>query len=243
VSDRRLLVVEHEADAGLGRLAPFLGPVDVRRPYVGDRLPVDVRDGRYRGLIVLGGAMGAHDDDIAPWLPATRALLADAVEVALPTWGICLGAQLLAVATGGVVERGPTLEVGLCPAQPLPAAGSDPLVGPAVRRGAVLSVPQWHHDAVVALPPAAELLVTAEPYQHQAFRLGPCAWGVQYHPEVSAEDFAEWLRDGTPEVVAAGLDPRRVAAALAEAEASLAELAADHAVAFRALTDALAAPA
>jgi len=94
--------VQHEADAGLGRLQPAIEAVaqlDLRRPDLGDALPATPAG--YAGVVVLGGSMGATDDDVAPWLPATRRLLAAAVEAALPTLGLCLGAQLLAVATGG----------------------------------------------------------------------------------------------------------------------------------------------
>ena len=49
--------------------------------------------------------MGANDDATAPWLPHERALLREAVSDELPTLGICLGAQLLAAANGGRVDR------------------------------------------------------------------------------------------------------------------------------------------
>ena len=50
--------------------------------------------------------MGAGDDDVAPWLPDERALLADAVGKGIPVLGLCLGAQLLAaVLDRPVVQR------------------------------------------------------------------------------------------------------------------------------------------
>jgi GMP synthase-like glutamine amidotransferase len=52
--------------------------------------------------------MAAWDDERAPWLPHTRALMVEAVRTGVPLFGICLGAQLLAHATGGRVERGAT---------------------------------------------------------------------------------------------------------------------------------------
>jgi len=93
-----VLVIEHETGAGLSLLEASLGVrTRVIRPYLGDAVP-DLTDQQVRpsGLIVLGGEPGAWDDDVAPWLPATRALLGRAVREQIPTFAICLGAQLLA---------------------------------------------------------------------------------------------------------------------------------------------------
>lgn len=234
----RLLVVLHEDDAGPGRLTAHLPELDVRRPYAGEPLPADLTG--VAGLLVLGGAMGAWDDDAAPWLPATRRLLAEGVERGLPTLGICLGAQLLAAATGGRVERGTAgLEVGLVPIRCLPQAADDALLGPvaalATATGAgQVGVPQWHQDAVTVLPAGAVLLASGDRYPHQAFRLGPCAWGLQYHPEVTLADFGEWMASGHGAVRAAGVGPDGVLADLAAADADLDTLARFHAQAFAA---------
>jgi GMP synthase-like glutamine amidotransferase len=228
----RVLVIEHESDSGPGRFElPLRQAVelDVRRPDLGDPLPSDLA--AHAGLLVLGGSMGASDDDVAPWLPATRRLLAAGVETGLPTVGICLGAQLLAVATGGRVRRGEAgLEVGVVPLDLAPAADDDPLMRPVVQRlGRRPVAAQFHQDAITELPPGAVPLATGERYPHQAFRLGDAAWGLQYHPEVTAADFATWLRDGHGAVQAAGLHAPDVAARYQGAEPALAALADVHA--------------
>jgi GMP synthase (glutamine-hydrolysing) len=232
----RLLVVQHQPDAGLGRLREPLAAVsglDVRRPYAGEELPADLAG--LAGLVVLGGEMGALDDDSAPWLPQTRELLAAAVDQHLPALGICLGAQLLAAATGGGVARGDAgLEVGVGAIRLLPTAEPDPLVGdrPA---GTVLRVLHDHADAVTRLPPAAVPLAVGERYRHQVFRLGSAAWGVQYHPEVSAQGFARWMRDECDAVLRHGRDPHRLLRDAAAVEADLADLARWHADRFAAV--------
>jgi GMP synthase (glutamine-hydrolysing) len=238
---RPLLVVMHEDDAGPGRLTAGLPELDIRRPYAGDPLPDDLAD--HAGLLVLGGAMGALDDEAAPWLPDTRRLMALAADSGVPTLGICLGAQLLAAATGGRVERGGAgLEVGLVRVRLLPAAAEDPLLaGPAADPGFAVAqsdpgfaVAQWHQDAVVELPPGAVLLATGERYPHQAFRLGERAWGLQYHPEVTLADFGEWMQGGHGAVRAHGLLPENVLGELAAADAELDRVAALHSRAFAA---------
>ena len=228
----RLLVVQHQDDGGLGRLAaPFAAAteLDVRRPGHGEPLPDDLEG--VRGLVVLGGSMAAWEDDLAPWLPQTRRLLALGAETGVPVLGICLGAQLLAHATGGRVEPGVHgIEAGLSAIVPTEVVDGDPLMAALPSTGFVGA--QGHQDAVVQLPPGAVLVATGTPYPHQAFRVGATAWGVQYHPEVTADDFEVWMRGDADVVRAAGLDPGEVARAVRDAEDELDELAAAHAAAF-----------
>ncbi len=228
----RLLVVVHQDHAGPGRLGDFGAELDLRRPDRGDTLPADL-DG-YQGLLVLGGSMAAWADDVAPWLEPTRRLLALGVEQAVPTLGICLGAQMLALAAGGRVERGDAgLEVGYVEVELLEPARSDRLLAPVHERfGDRVGVPQWHEDAVVVLPPGAVRLAAGDRYPNQAFRLGELAWGLQYHPEVTVADWQDWMDDWDGSVTDAGLDPVAVAARMAAAQPQLAQLAQVHAQAF-----------
>ncbi|MGN9779946.1 type 1 glutamine amidotransferase [Nonomuraea sp. ZG12] len=182
----RITVVEHEAAAGLGNLGRWLGlPCDVVRPYLGEEIPERARD----GLIVLGGEAAAWEDERFPWQPATRDLLRRSVDDGTPTLAVCLGAQLMTMACGGTVERGGAgLEVGACEVFALPAAASDPLLSGV---GAAVAV-QYHRDAMTRLPDGAVPLLTGTRYPHQAYRLGPAAWAVQFHPEATPEIFASW---------------------------------------------------
>ena len=75
-------------------------------------------------------------------------------------------------------------------------------------------------------------LVTGSRYQNQAFRLGDRAWGVQYHPEVTATDWAAWVAGGTGSLVEAGVDPAAVTGAVDSAEDGLQRVAVAHALAF-----------
>src|SRR2546423_5737717 len=123
------VVVQHVPHEGPGWLAEILDEagvaVDIRRMYDGASLPSS--DG-FDALIVLGGPMGADDDERVPWLGPVKSLLADAVQRGAPTLGICLGAQLLAVSCGSTVEKGAEgPELGLGPLQMTDAAGSDVL--------------------------------------------------------------------------------------------------------------------
>jgi GMP synthase-like glutamine amidotransferase len=208
-----VLVVQHELEAPAGLVGRWLLEagidLDVRHPYAGDVVPLtaDAHD----GVIVLGGGVGAHDDHHAPWLPTVRGLLAASVADGTPTWGICLGGQLLAAATGGRVSRGDVAEAGVCEVVPTAAAADDPLLGslPAVAR-----VTQYHRDGIAELPPGAVHLATSSRYPHQAFRLGERAWGVQFHPEVDAALVEPWLAVETDIIDSAGVTAADVVAGL-----------------------------
>lgn len=184
----RALIVQHAAHEGLGWLQQWLpdAGVDVHpiHPYLGHRVPPSVEGD---ALIVLGGPMGANDDGDAPWLPATRSLLKTAIDDGVPTIGICLGAQLLAVAAGGEVTRGahgPELGLG-----EVVVPTGDLLLEPGP-----LPVVQWHYDTVSRLPDGAELLASSASYRAQAFRVGEVAWGLQFHVEANADMVREWAR-------------------------------------------------
>ncbi|WP_214110310.1 type 1 glutamine amidotransferase [Acrocarpospora catenulata] len=185
----RVVVIEHEAEAGLGYFGGWLAglELDVVRPYLGEAVPERAGD----GLLVLGGAAAAWEDAEYPWLPATRELIRASVAERLPVLGICLGAQLMTLACGGVVVRGEHgLEIGARTVELLPAAAGDPLLRgvPDARPVAV----QYHYDVMTGLPPEAVPLATGSPYPNQAYRLGDNAWAVQFHPEATPEIFAEW---------------------------------------------------
>lgn len=211
----RVLIVQHTAHEGLGNFQEWLpdAGVDVHpiHPYLGHRVPPSVEGD---ALIVLGGPMGALDDEVAPWLPATRTLLASAIDDGVPTMGICLGAQLLAVAAGGSVERGalgPELGLGtVTVSQPdlLLPSGELPVV-------------QWHFDAVVRLPKSAALLASSARYATQAFRVGEVAWGLQFHVEATAGMVAEWARIDADALAEEGRTAEAVVEEVASASAEL----------------------
>ena len=233
----RVLVVEHEADCGLGRLAPLPGcDVVTARPYQGEVLPADLTG--VDALVVLGGATDAWDDTRSPWLPATRSLLAQAVSQGVPTLGICLGAQLLAMACGAPVGRGAEgPELGLVPVTLLAAAADDPF---AAALPPQVPAPQGHHDVVHELPAGAVLLASSAMYPHQLFRVGERAWGVQYHPEVTEADFGAWMVGDTEPLAAQGRTPDDVVAELAAAREQVDASARAHAEAFAAVVHAAA---
>lgn len=211
VTSPRLLVIQPDELDPPARLGDWLtdagAELDVVRPDKA-ALP-DLA--RYQGLVCLGGAMGANDDLKHPWLADVRRTMAAAVSARQPVLGVCLGAQLLAVATGGRVEVGQDgPEVGPSLIAKRDAAWRDPLFADLPFMPDVL---QFHHDVIVSLPPGAELLAASTRYPNQAFRVGPVAYGIQGHIETTPEIVLEWARlapDSARTARPGELDPDRL---------------------------------
>jgi GMP synthase (glutamine-hydrolysing) len=187
-----LLVVQLDASDPPARLGEWLRAagveLDVRALDAGDALPADLSG--HHGVVVLGGSMGALDDAGAPYLRAVRALLRAAVADEVPALGVCLGHQLLAVANGGSIRRMPQgPEIGAQLVAKRAAASSDPLFRSLPITPDVL---QWHFDEVHVLPPGALQLASSPGCDHQAFRLGRVAWGIQFHIETTPDIVRAW---------------------------------------------------
>lgn len=187
----RLLVLQHvdcEHPGALGEAAAERGiELEIRELDRGDAIP-DPR--RYDGLVVLGGPMNVDEEEAHPWLAPEKEAIRAAVEAELPYLGICLGAQLLARALGAAVYPAAAPEVGVGEVRLTAAAADDPLFA-----GLPDPLPclQWHGDTF-DLPPGAILLATSEACRHQAFRVGPLAWGLQFHVEATPAMAREWGR-------------------------------------------------
>ncbi|UFU07247.1 type 1 glutamine amidotransferase [Ruania halotolerans] len=221
-------VVQHQDSVPPGLLGDSLAglPVQIVRPDLGDDLP-EVAD--LDALIVLGGTMASIDDQEHPWLARVRDLLASAVEQDVPTLGICLGAQLLALAGGGQVQvaapSGP--ERGVIEVRMRPDAAKDPVLGPVMDAlGRDIPVPAMHSDAVTVLPKSATWLASSLQYPFQAFRLRS-ALGLQFHPEASEDIMRQWA-------VGEGLDADELTAGYAQHGEGLAVLVRELGSAFAA---------
>jgi len=178
--------------------------VHVRRPYAGDALPRDLRG--HAGMVVLGGEMGAYDDAAHPWLTEVKDLCRTAVATGTPVLGICLGHQLLAVALGGEVARGPHgQQIGVLEVGWTGEAYVDPLLAPVAALDDAPAV-QWNNDVVTRLPDGATALARTPRGELQAARFGSAAWGVQWHPEAGVDIIRPWAVHDRDDAVERGVD-------------------------------------
>lgn len=155
------------------------------------------------GIISLGGEQSATAVDDDPFLAAEVALMREAIQRETPVLGMCLGAQLLAVAAGGEVTRAEHMIVGWSELSSLPSARRDPLFG-TLPPG--LPVLKWHED-VIAAPDQATLLATTEDPGTTLFRVGSSAWGSQAHLEATPSLLIDcWTAsdDGAAQIEGAG---------------------------------------
>jgi GMP synthase-like glutamine amidotransferase len=144
----------------------------------------------FDAIVAMGGPMSVNDEDELPWLADEKRVIGGAVRAGVPYFGACLGVQLLAASLGARVYPGATPEVGILPVELSDAGRVDPVLGSL--DGQILTL-QWHGDTF-DLPAEAVLLAGSDAYPNQAFRYGPCAYGVQFHIEVSAAMAEEWSR-------------------------------------------------
>jgi GMP synthase (glutamine-hydrolysing) len=143
----------------------------------------------YGAMLVFGGTAHPDEDAIHPWLGPEVEYLERVLHERVPAFGVCLGAELLARAAGGRVERSPEPEVGWFPVELTAAAEDDPVFSAFPDRFPAF---QWHEYSA-GVPPGAVELARNE-LGPQAYRLGQAVWGVQFHPEVRFDQLVGWIR-------------------------------------------------
>lgn len=189
---------EHWITAGLADPGLDVHVIDPRK---GDAFPAP--DG-VAGAIVTGSHSMVTEK--LPWSEASAAWLAQLVAAQVPVLGICYGHQLLAHAMGGEAGYNPRgLEIGT--REITRVAVDDALLG---------AMPQsfmaqtTHQQSALRLPPGAVLLASSEADPHHAFRIGPHAWGVQFHPEFSADALRAYVHHLAPLIAKQGGDAAQI---------------------------------
>jgi GMP synthase (glutamine-hydrolysing) len=216
ITMKPILVIEQEYSLrGIGLLGDRLDAsgLPYRRLRAWDERidQLDARD--FAAIIPMGGNAHVWEADLAPALASERVLLREAVDADVPTFGICLGGQLVASALGGEVRAGEAPEIGWLEITPTEAARDDPVFSVL---GQPAGVYQWHND-VLDPPPGARVLASSEAAPNQAFRVdGTDAWGIQFHPETTPELWELWIARHPTEVEEAGVDVEALRTAVYE---------------------------
>ncbi|GHO91225.1 GMP synthase [Reticulibacter mediterranei] len=186
---KRILLLEHEKDNPEGYIGTLLEEHQIATDVIRvdqERLPAP---DHYSAIIAFGGAQHLYEAENYPYFGPEKALLRASIEREQPVLGICLGAQLVASALGGIVKRHHTSELGFYDI-PLNEEGKkDPLYQglPGYQK-----VIHWHEDTF-DLPAEAILLASNEITTNQAFRYGKRTYGLQYHIELDTPMLDNWL--------------------------------------------------
>lgn len=208
------LAVRHIAFEDLGAFAPVLRDRGWEVRYLEAGVdPVDAARAAEADLLcVLGGPIGAYDEDLYPFVREELAAITARLEAGRPLLGICLGAQLIARAAGARVYPGSAKEIGFAPIM-LTEAGRHSCLAPFADDPMAL---HWHGDSF-DLPLGAENLASTDLCANQAFILGPAVIGFQFHPEAApGQAFERWLIGHAAELAAAGIDVPRLRAEAAD---------------------------
>ena len=146
-------------------------------------------------IIVLGGPQSANDSYSA--LRSEQRFLADAMELGIPVFGVCLGAQLMARCLGGDVRPTGGYEFGLRKIWITKEGSRDPVFS----KLRVPLVPTLHGECFTVPPGAIELaygymLCRDGTFKRQslAFRYG-VSYGFQFEPQLTLDELRVWNRE------------------------------------------------
>ena len=132
-------------------------------------------------FIILGGHMGAYDDQKFTYLQEEKQWLKYAINANSKILGICLGSQLIADAMGGSAFLSKNIEFGFKNLEFL----IDDSLFEDFKNTKVFS---WHRDTF-NIPPEATLIAKTE--YPQIFSIKN-SLALQFHPEIKLDLFENW---------------------------------------------------
>ncbi len=183
------LIVRHVHFEDLGILAPLL----IEKGYDLQYIDAGVAPFAAYSLlnadlaVILGGPIGAYETGRYPFLVGELQAIAIRLQRDKPTLGICLGAQLIAVALGAEVRSTGRIEIGYAPLT-LTGQGRNSVLLDI----ATVPVLHWHGDEF-AIPDGAVRLAGTPGFPNQAFSLGSKILGLQFHLEADHSLIERWL--------------------------------------------------
>ena len=197
----KILIILHQEHSTPGRVGQALlargYELDIRKPRFGDPLPSTMDD--HAAAVVFGGPMSANDNE--NYIAVETDWISVPLKEEKPFLGICLGAQMLVRHLGGHVRSHPEgkVEIGYYELE-------------ATKRGRQLMpwpriVYQWHTESM-DVPTGSVELARSETFATQAIQVGPNAFGIQFHTELTLAMLYKWTTRGAPRLELPGAQPR-----------------------------------
>ena len=166
----------------------------IYRIDLGDKLPIVKKNDL---ILILGGPMGLEDisNGKFPWMKDEVNLIKKSFKDNIGIIGVCLGAQLLAYATGGSIEK----LMGGKPLKLMPEVGwSEILINKKSKYNQIFTKPlyglHWHSDRI-NLPPNAELIASSDLCKEQLFKISDSCFGIQFHIEYEDKMVKKWIKE------------------------------------------------
>ena len=202
---KHVLFIQHGFEDGPGLFARTMDDCDVHlsivHPWRGENIPRDLEG--FHGLALGGGSMSAYDADTLFHLHDEMALIRMARALGKPVLGMCLGAQLMASALGGIVFPNTAQEIGFFEINFTPDAHDDPLwqglTSPLVPA-------HWHGDTF-RLPVGARRLAGSALTANQLFVMDQNLYGFQFHLEFDLPVMQQMIISDADYLKAHGVDP------------------------------------
>lgn len=182
---------EHEQSCLLA--AGQLKPEQVQIFNVLEQAPHEGLLNGYDAVVIGGTGDFAVSTDRPDWFPPLQDFTRMLLDREIPSLGLCYGFHLMAAAIGGRVEKRPEEgETGTHEVMLTPEGQADALFRDIPAR---FGAQQGHHDVVLEVPGPFLRLATSEKCAWQALRhpILPF-YGLQFHPELSREDFMLRMR-------------------------------------------------
>ena len=194
-----VLAIRHIAFEDLGSFEPVLRARGFTIRYV-DAATEDFASLAYdtpAPLFILGGPIAVYDEMLYPFLGAEIGFIEKRLSANLPTFGVCLGAQLMTRALGAKVYPAREKELGWAPIA-LTDAGKQSVLRPFDNE----PVLHWHGDTF-DLPNGATRLASTAICENQGYAFGSAALALQSHVEVEAVGLERWYVGHSVEIALA----------------------------------------
>jgi len=154
----------------------------------GRDIPTDATLQSFDAVVLSGSEQSAMSE--APWMLEVEALLRAAAARRQRVLAVCFGAQLLAKALGGTVEKAVVgLEVGATKVdvdldalrrhEPRRSTWAADFAAPSFH------IAQYHEDEITELPPGADRLGSSARCRNEMYAVEDFALALQGHPEMS----------------------------------------------------------
>lgn len=176
----RIYCLQNEPLAGLGAIETWISKkgysVTSTQVYKDNHF---ISPDDYDLLIILGGPMGAYEEEKYPWLRLEKDYISEAIRRKKFVLGICLGAQLIAGALGSPVYPHTVKEIGWWQLERTKEGESLQLFAGLPETFSVFEL----HGDTYDLPQGAVRLAESKACLNQAFLYEDRVIGLQFHPE------------------------------------------------------------